>query len=101
MIQPLTLRVETPYFVAGAIFEKIYGVWSCVKAAPEIAWMTGKSPKEIHLGLLKMEADYDWLSPDGTFHAPEGNIVSSAGEGSQLLVKDEKGDGSTCEAQRL
>jgi hypothetical protein len=66
MSQPLTLRVETDYFVAGAIFEKIYGVWSCVRAAPILRWMIGKSPKEIHTGLLKMGADYDWLSADGS-----------------------------------
>ena len=55
------LRVESEYFVAGAVFEKIYGIWSCTRSAPIIRWMMGKQPAEIKVALLKMEAQWEWL----------------------------------------
>lgn len=57
-----TLWVQTDYFTAGAIWQKLYGVWSCKKAAPILAWMYRKTPAEVHLALLKMGADFQWLS---------------------------------------
>lgn len=59
------LRVETDYFVAGALFRKIYGVWSCTQAAPILKWMVGKRPLDIKLALLRMAAKFTWVSPQG------------------------------------
>jgi len=59
----LLLRVRSDYFVAGALFEKLYGVWACVKAAPILHWMVGKSPLDIKFALLKMGASFQWIAP--------------------------------------
>ena len=55
------LRVQTDYFVAGAIWEKIGGFWSCTKAAPIIRWMKGQSPEQTARKLLRLSADYQWI----------------------------------------
>jgi hypothetical protein len=55
------LRVETDYFVAGALWEKIGGCWSCTKAAPIIKWMRGRSAQQVAAALEKMGADYQFL----------------------------------------
>jgi hypothetical protein len=55
------LRVETDYFVAGAVWEKIGGAWSCVHAAPILRWMKGKNSDEAKLALLRMGAKYDFI----------------------------------------
>lgn len=57
------LRVETHYFCAGSLWEKIGGTWSCVQAAPILRWMIGKTPDTVKLALLKMGARYEFLSP--------------------------------------
>jgi len=57
----LLLRVQTDYFVAGAVWEKIGGVWSCVKAAPIIKWLRGMNPNQAKIALLKMGAHYQFL----------------------------------------
>ena len=56
------LRVETEYFVAGAVFERVAREWSCTRAAPIIDWMVGKYPGETKLALLRMDARWQWLS---------------------------------------
>lgn len=56
------LRVETNYFVAGAVWQKIYGVWSCIKAAPMLHWMVGKDRDTVKLALAKMGARYEWVA---------------------------------------
>lgn len=58
------LRVSTGYFVAGSVWRKISNVWSCVKTAPILHWMKGKTPDQVHLILLKMQADYEWVETD-------------------------------------
>jgi hypothetical protein len=42
------------------MWRKIYGVWCCAKADPRLSWMTGKSPAQVHLELLRLDADYSW-----------------------------------------
>jgi len=54
------LRVETDYFVAGAIWEKIDGAWSCTHAAPIIYWMKSRSPQQTAAALEKMGAHYQF-----------------------------------------
>jgi hypothetical protein len=51
------LRVESDYFVAGALFNGA----RCVRAAPILHWMVGKAPEYIKAALLKMEAAWTWL----------------------------------------
>lgn len=55
------LRVQTSYFTAGAVWSKIYGVWSCTHAAPILHWMRGLSPGDAKLALLRMNATFDFL----------------------------------------
>lgn len=57
----LLLRVSTNYFVAGAVFEKIWGAWSCTHAAPVIHWMKGMNPYQVKLALIRMQAQWEWL----------------------------------------
>lgn len=62
MIRPeLLLRVETDYFVAGAVYQKIGGAWSCVHAAPILHWLKGMNPDHAKLALLRMNAQYEFL----------------------------------------
>lgn len=56
------LRVTTGYFVAGAIWEKTYGVWSCTHTAPILRWMKGMNASQASLALAKMGADYQWIT---------------------------------------
>lgn len=59
----LLLRVSTEYFVAGSIWQKIGGIWSCLKAAPILRWMVGMNRDRAKLALLKMDAQYEWIRP--------------------------------------
>lgn len=54
------LVVSTPYFKAGAVWQRIYGVWSCTKSALVIRWMCGMTPAQASVALLKMGADWRW-----------------------------------------
>ncbi len=56
------LRVRTDYFCAGAVWRKTAGVWSCILAAPIIKWMIGMNPNTAKLALLKMDAQFEWIS---------------------------------------
>lgn len=56
------LRVQTDWFCAGAVWQKIHGLWSCVHAAPILRWMVGKTPSEVKIALLKMGAEFEWLN---------------------------------------
>ena len=55
------LRVTTDYFCAGAVWEKIGGVWSCTRAAPIIRWLVGMNVDRAKLALLRMGAKWEWL----------------------------------------
>jgi hypothetical protein len=59
------LQVQTEYFCAGAVFRKLYGVWSCTETAPVLHWMKGRDMAYIKLALLRMGADFIWVSPQG------------------------------------
>jgi hypothetical protein len=57
------LRVETEYYVAGAVFGKLRGQWVMVgPCAPILMWMHGLSAGEIHLELLRLGAKWGWLT---------------------------------------
>ena len=57
------LRIEAPHYVAGAIFKKVNDDWRCVKAAPIIKWMIGKSIKDIsdYLSKKKFGWKHQWV----------------------------------------
>jgi hypothetical protein len=55
------LRVESPYYVAGAVWEKKNGEWTCVRAAGIIKWMIGKDPVEVKRYLDSKGFRYTWL----------------------------------------
>lgn len=57
-----TLRVSTEFFAATAKFEKRYGAWACCSANHPLGWMVGKSMSQIQVALLKMGAQFDWVS---------------------------------------
>lgn len=55
------LRVQTDYFVAGAVFRRLDNAWTCLRAAPILRWMTHRPVDQIAANLLKMGARCDWL----------------------------------------
>lgn len=57
------LRIEAPYYVAGAIFEQRNGDWFCVKAAPIIKWLKGKYLEELSNFLNKRQVGWkhQWI----------------------------------------
>jgi hypothetical protein len=55
------LRVCTEYYTAGAVWEKVFGVWSCARTAPILHWMRGKTPAQVHLELIRLGAEFQWL----------------------------------------
>ena len=60
-IRGVTLRVEAPHFVAGAIFERAPDGWRCVEAAPILRWMLGKDGPAIGHYLQRRGWPYEWL----------------------------------------
>jgi hypothetical protein len=66
------LQVSTEYFVAGSVWKKIGGSWSCILAAPIIKWMVGMRPDQAKLSLLKMGADYQFLPATQVMVASDG-----------------------------
>src|SRR6185503_1284402 len=75
------LKIQTEYFRAGAVWKKVYGIWSCTSAAPIVRWMKGKSKEQVHLELLKMGAVFQWVDlPKLSEHRksafPEGITVN-------------------------
>lgn len=60
-VRELLLRVDTGFYTAGALWRKVFGVWSCTKAAPILHWMVGQTPSEVHLELLKLGAEFEWI----------------------------------------
>lgn len=54
------LRVETNYFVAGAVFVKTGSEWRCVRSAPILKWMVGKPNVWIKANLKRLKYRYEW-----------------------------------------
>ena len=55
------LRIEAPYFTAGAIWERGAKDWLCVEAAPIIKWMIGKPALETKAYLDSKGWRYEWV----------------------------------------
>ena len=60
--QERLLRVQTSYFIAGAVWAKIWGLWSCVETAPILHWMKNMNTNEAKNALLRMGASFQWIS---------------------------------------
>lgn len=58
----MTLRVEAPHFCAGAVFQKQGNQWVCVEAAPIIAWMRKKKPRDIGAYLRYKRWKFQWIN---------------------------------------
>lgn len=56
------LRVETAHFCAGAVYEKVNGVWCCIAAAPILSWLKRTDINKVKVALLRMEATWSWLT---------------------------------------
>jgi hypothetical protein len=63
------LIVRTPFFVAGAIYQKIAGIWSCVNTSHKLSWLKSLPLAQAKTALLKMEANFSFrsLSPREPF----------------------------------
>lgn len=55
------LRVEAPHYVAGAIWRRTENAWECVRAAPIIKWMVGKTPQQVASYLRTKGYKWEWL----------------------------------------
>lgn len=53
----LLLRITTPYFVAGAVWEG----GRCVRAAPIIKWLIGMAPAEAKAQLVRRGYQWEWM----------------------------------------
>jgi len=58
---PLLLRIETPYCVAGILFDKNQAQWLVIKTAPIFNWMRGKTAKEIKQILDQKKWKHQWI----------------------------------------
>jgi len=55
------LRVVSPHFVAGAVWERQEGEWVCVHAAYILYWMRRKSAGEVSRYLKRKGWEYAWI----------------------------------------
>lgn len=57
----MTLRIEAPHFVAGAVFDTHRRV--CSEAAPIIRYMIGWSPERTITYVKRKNWRFQWISP--------------------------------------
>lgn len=100
----LLLKVQTDAFRAGALWEKIYGIWSCTKSARTLSWMKGMNRLDAKLALLRMGASFNFLplpksrgastghqafrSPDGTLNIAPCDLLTPRGDTQSGIVSD-------------
>lgn len=56
------LRVSTDHYVAGAVWERRAGAWTCVRAAPILRWLVGLAPGEARRRLERAGARWEWVN---------------------------------------
>jgi hypothetical protein len=59
--QKKLLQATNEYFCAGAVWERIDGLWKCTEAAPIIGWMRGMSPPAAKLELARRGCQWEWI----------------------------------------
>jgi len=72
------LKVQSEDFRAGAVWEKVNGVWSCISTATILHWMKGMAKDQAAINLLKMGARWHWC-PCKETAKPNRNPASFAG----------------------
>lgn len=59
----LLLRVTTPNWIAGAVWERgADGIWRCTRAAPILAWMVKTDARTARERLELMRYTWEWLN---------------------------------------
>jgi hypothetical protein len=101
----LFLRVQTEFFTAGAVWQKIYGIWSCTSAAPKIRWLQGMNPAQAKLALERMNASFTFrpLQPRGqsTGHRPLRGPDGTLNIAPRDLLTPESGDRGGMNSDRI
>lgn len=60
--QTIMLRASNEFFTAGAVWRRKDGQWSCIQAAPILAWMFKLSPTEAKFELARKGCSWEWVS---------------------------------------
>jgi len=70
--QTRLLRASNEFFTAGAVWQRKDGQWSCIQAAPILAWMFKLTPTAAKLELARKGCSWEWISvgPTGILGAP-------------------------------
>lgn len=55
------LKVSNEYFTAGAIFERVSGVWRCREAESAISWMKTMDVRSVKTELLRRGCSWEWI----------------------------------------
>lgn len=66
------MQCQNEFFTAGAIWCRIQGQWSCIKAAPIIRWMEGMDRQAAKHELLKRGCSWEWVAPTEPCHDTAG-----------------------------
>jgi len=80
------LRVQNEYFTAGAVWNKSFGLWSCIQSAPIIRWMRVKTPTEAKMELRRLGCSFEWvesLSESVCNTAPSKHSAEPQAQGSE------------------
>ena len=60
--QKKVLQAKNEYFCAGAVWERIDGIWRCTEAAPIIKWMLKMTPESAKFELARRGCDWEWIN---------------------------------------
>lgn len=82
------LWVSNEFFTAGAVWKRISGAWSCVKAAPILRWMVGMNCNQAKLELLRKGCHYEWLASSQSITKAEKPHLCMEPDNDQRSVRD-------------
>jgi hypothetical protein len=54
------LSIDAPHFVAGVVFEHVFGVWQVERAAPIVQYMQRMSAADIERYINRKGWRYEW-----------------------------------------
>jgi hypothetical protein len=57
----MLLCVSAPHFVAGAVWERRGYAWHCLRAAPILHWMLGKTPAHCGNYFARKGWAFEWI----------------------------------------
>ncbi len=55
------MQAKNEYFCAGAVWERLDGLWRCTEAAPILKWMLKLEPAAAKLELARRGCEWEWL----------------------------------------